>query len=59
MRRPFVDIGGAVVVAFNGFETAILATLLGMIGGAIVAAGDAGLRAEPPGRTRSVMAETA
>lgn len=53
------SIGGALVVALTGFEAAILATLLGMIGGAIVASRDAGLRAEPPGRASTLVAETA
>jgi hypothetical protein len=46
-------------VALTGFEVAILATLLGMVGGAIVATRDAGLRAEPPGRASPAVAETA
>jgi hypothetical protein len=47
------------VVALTGFEAAILATLLGMLGGAIVATRDMALGAEPPGRLMPVMAETA
>jgi len=53
------SIGGAAVVASSGFEAAILSTLIAMAGGAIVASRDAALRAEPPGRPRAALAETA
>jgi len=53
------SIGGAVVVALAGFETAILATLIRTAGGAIVAGRDAALRAEPPARPSGIVIETA
>lgn len=52
------SIGGALVVALSGFEVAILATLLGMIGAVIVASRDGALRADPPGQARPAIAET-
>jgi predicted MFS family arabinose efflux permease len=43
------SIGGAPLVAFFGFEVAMLATLGGIVGAVILTAGDAGLRARPLG----------
>ena len=42
------SIGGAPVVGAFGFEVALLATLAGIAGAAVVTVGDAGLRARPP-----------
>ena len=43
------SIGGAPLVAAFGFEVALLATLAGMAGAAVLTIGDAGLRAHPRG----------
>jgi MFS family permease len=51
------SIGGAAVVAIAGFETAILATLLGMLGGAVVAGSDAALRMLPTRGTALAVAD--
>jgi predicted MFS family arabinose efflux permease len=53
------SIGGAIVLERFGFETAMLATLAGLIGAAIMTLLDAGLRRRPTpiGLARAALAE--
>ena len=50
------SLGGAPVVATYGFEAALLATLAGIAGAAVITLSDAGLRTRPGRRSLAAPA---